>query len=57
MSNPFNPSTNTFTDNIGRPYQTPDNKAPMSGTTVTSTQNGQQAHGQIIGGVFVPNKY
>jgi hypothetical protein len=47
----------TFKDNQGRTFNTPDGKAPGSyGVPLTSNQNGQQQQGWWNGTQFVPNK-
>jgi hypothetical protein len=43
-------------DSSGKPFQTPDNKPPQSGTPITIYENGQAKPGTWIGGVATENK-
>jgi len=56
MYPPYYPNSQTFRDNLGLNFSTPDNKPPAFGTAVTNYHNGQPVQGWWNGSQFVPNK-
>jgi hypothetical protein len=56
MSHQWDPSTQTYRDNSGTQYQTPNNSPWQHNSPATTYQNGQRVDGNIIGGNFVPKK-
>lgn len=56
MSTPIRDSNGNYRDPVGTIFQTPDNKPPAGGTTVTIIENGQTHGGTWMGDVVVKNK-